>query len=402
MRTDVVVIGGGIVGMATARGIRAQDPSARVVVLEKERGVGRHQTGRNSGVIHSGIYYQPGSLKARLCLAGNRSMVDLASAAGLPVARTGKLIVATSTVELPRLRQLADRGAAHGLEVELLGARQVIEFEPNVNAVAAIRVPTTGVVDFGSVSEFLAESLVADGVEVYTGQEVQALRATPRGWEVETDSMALRSQFLVNCAGLHADRLAHLAGSRFASQIVPFRGEYFAVEGPSQHLVRGLVYPVPDPRFPFLGVHVTRGIDGRVHVGPNAVLALSREGYRWRDISFRDVRETLGFGGFRLLARRHLAEGIREMERSLWRRSFLRSVQRLVPDVRAQDLVRSSAGVRAQAVGADGRLVDDFLIEVGANAVHVLNAPSPAATSALEIGRHVARTLASIGGPRAA
>lgn len=399
---DAVVVGGGIVGLATARALLRRDPAARVVLVEKERGVARHQSGRNSGVIHSGLYYRPGSLKARTCIAGNRSMVAYARARDIPVEVTGKLVVATRRRELPGLRALHERGLAHGLPVRWLTAAEARRVEPDVAAISALHVATTGVVDYAEVARALAREVVERDGEVRTGCTVRSLHAEPGGaaWRVGTDEGELRCRRFVNCGGLHSDELAVAAGLRPRARIIPFRGEYHELRPDAASLVRGLVYPVPDPDFPFLGVHLTRGIDGTVHAGPNAVLALAREGYRWRDVDPAEVRSILEHRGFRRLARAHLRQGLAEMGRSAWRPLFLRALQRLVPDLRAEDLVRSPAGVRAQAVDDRGALLDDFVLETQlaggagpAAALHVVNAPSPAATASLEIGEEIARRL---------
>lgn len=388
----VVVIGGGIVGLAVARALRAG--GHQVTVCEKEPRWAAHQTGRNSGVIHSGLYYRPGGLKARLCVAGAASMASYATERGIPCEVGGKLVVAVHERELPALAELARRGIANGVPVRRLDAAAAREYEPEVRCVAALRVATTGIVDYAAVSRALAAELAADGAELRPGDEVLGVRTECTGVRVRTGTVELRADALVNCAGLHSDRVARLAGLAPAARILPFRGEYFELAPAAAARVRGLIYPVPDPAFPFLGVHLTRGIDGGVHAGPNAVLALCREGYRWRDASARDLAEVLGYPGFWRLARRHARTGVAELVRSLSRRAFAAALSRLVPGITAADLVPAPAGVRAQAVGVDGALLDDFVVQTAPRQVHVLNAPSPAATSALEIARHVAARLA--------
>ncbi|MGH3794757.1 MAG: L-2-hydroxyglutarate oxidase [Pseudonocardiaceae bacterium] len=387
----VVVIGGGIVGLAVARALRAD--GSQVTVCEKEPGWAMHQTGRNSGVIHSGLYYQPGGLKARLCVAGAVSMAAYADEHGVPFEIGGKLVVAVDERELPALAELERRGMANGVPVRRLDAVAAREYEPEVRCVAALRVETTGVVDYGAVSRVLATELAEGGAELRLGTEVLGLHADGARVRVQTRTTELRADALVNCAGLHSDRVARLAGLSPAARIVPFRGEYFELTPAAAARVRGLIYPVPDPEFPFLGVHLTRSVDGSVHAGPNAVLALRREGYRWRDVSARDVGDMLGHRGFWRLARRHARTGLAEMTRSVSRRAFAAALSRLVPGITAADLVRAPAGVRAQAVGRNGALLDDFVVQTAPRQVHVLNAPSPAATSALEIARHVAARL---------
>lgn len=387
---EVLVIGGGIVGLSTAYAITRAAPGARVTVLEKERGPARHQTGRNSGVIHSGIYYRPGSLKARFAVRGATELVDFCAEHGIAHAVTGKLIVATERSELPRLHGLVQRGREHGLPVRELGPAQIAEYEPHVRGLAAIRVAATGVCDFGAVAARFATEVTAAGGEIRYGAEVTAIDRRPWGTAVRTsDGQVVRARVLVNCAGLHSDRIARLAGDDPGVRIVPFRGEYYELA--RERLVRGLVYPVPDPAFPFLGVHLTRGFDGSVHIGPNAVPALAREGYSWPVVRPRELADTLTWPGSWHIARRHWRYGAGELHRSLSKRAFTQAVRRLLPEVTEDDLRPSAAGVRAQAVLRDGTLVDDFLIREAPHTVHVLNAPSPAATASLPIGREVAR-----------
>ncbi|GGP31792.1 hydroxyglutarate oxidase [Streptomyces capoamus] len=387
---DVLVVGGGIVGLSTAYAITRAAPGKRVTVLEKEPGPARHQTGRNSGVIHSGIYYRPGSLKARYAVRGAAEMVKFCAEYGIAHAVTGKLIVATEREELPRLHALVQRGRENGIPVRELGPAQIGEYEPEVRGLAAIHVGTTGVCDFVGVTRQLAR---ASGAEIrYGARVVRVDRRPERGVAVLTASGdVVRARVLVNCAGLYCDEVARLTGDEPEVRIVPFRGEYYELARPE--LVRGLVYPVPDPAFPFLGVHLTRGIDGGVHIGPNAVPALAREGYGWGVVRPRELAGTVAWPGSWAIARRHWRYGAGELHRSVSKGAFLRAVRRLLPAAEAGDLVRAPAGVRAQAVLRDGTLVDDFLIREGARAVHVLNAPSPAATASLPIGREVGRRV---------
>lgn len=394
MRMHVGVVGGGIVGLAVARALRAVGHG--VTVFEKEPAWGAHQTGRNSGVIHSGLYYRPGGLKARLCVAGATSMTAFAHERGLPVEIGGKLVVAVHGGELPALAELERRGAVNGVPVRRLGVAQARDYEPEVRCVAALRVESTGIVDYAAVCRALAGELAQGGAELRLGAEVLGVHADGAGVRVQTRAGDLRADALVNCAGLHSDRVALLAGLAPRVRIVPFRGEYFQLGPQAAARVRGLIYPVPDPTLPWLGVHLTRGIDGRVHAGPNAVLALGREGYRWRDVCARDLAEMLGYQGFWRLARRHVRTGVVELARSISRGAFAAAVGRLLPGITAADLVRAPAGVRALAVGADGTIMDDFVVQAAPRQVHVLNAPSPAATSALEIGRYVADRLATV------
>ncbi|WP_327309365.1 L-2-hydroxyglutarate oxidase [Streptomyces sp. NBC_01298] len=392
---DVLVIGGGIVGLSTAHALAGLAPGTRVVVLEKEDGPARHQTGRNSGVIHSGIYYKPGSLKARFAVRGAAEMVKFCAEHGIPHEVTGKLIVATGRDELPRLHALVQRGRENGIPVRELGPTQISEYEPEVRGLAAIHVGTTGIVDYGRVAQQLAES---SGAEIVYGGAVDLISRRASGIAVRTSSgLVVRARVLVNCAGLQCDRIARLAGDDPGMRILPFRGEYYDLARPE--LVRGLVYPVPDPAFPFLGVHLTRGIGGGVHVGPNAVPALAREGYGWGVVRPRDLADELAWPGSWRMAARHWRYGAGEVRRSLSKAAFVEAVRRLLPAVRAEDLVPAAAGVRAQAVLRDGGLVDDFLIREGERTVHVLNAPSPAATASLPIGREIAgRALKSLRG----
>ncbi|WP_328499302.1 L-2-hydroxyglutarate oxidase [Streptomyces sp. NBC_00414] len=391
---DVLVIGGGIVGLSTAYAITRAAPGTRVTVLEKEPGPARHQTGRNSGVIHSGIYYRPGSLKAQFAARGAAEMVKFCTEYDIAHAVTGKLIVATERDELPRLHALVQRGRENGIPVRELGAGQIGEYEPEVRGLAAIHVATTGVCDFVGVARQLAS---ASGAQIRYGTKAAYIDRRPDlGVAVRTDDgTVVRARVLVNCAGLHCDEIARLAGDEPEMRIVPFRGEYYTLARPD--LVRGLVYPVPDPAFPFLGVHLTRGIDGSVHIGPNAVLALAREGYDWRTVRPRELGSTLAWPGSWRIARRHWRYGTGELHRSVSKAAFTHAVRRLLPAVTPDDLVPASAGVRAQGVMRDGTLLDDFLIQEGPRTVHVLNAPSPAATASLPIGREIAqRALKSL------
>ena len=392
--SEFVVIGAGIVGLATAHEITQQYPHATVTVLEKEDRVAAHQTGHNSGVIHAGVYYKPGSLKAQLCRAGAASMVEFCQTYDIPYQICGKLIAATSEDERPRLEALYERAVANGLDVRLIGPEQAREYEPNVACVAAIHVASTGIVDYGQVCRTLAELVEKTGGTVKLGAAVKKISPDGNQLVVESTAGPIRADHLVNCAGLHSDRVARLAGLKPPARIIPFRGEYYELRPERRDLVKGLIYPVPDPQFPFLGVHLTRMIDGSVHAGPNAVLALAREGYSWARIRPRDVVDEATYGGLWRLARKHWGYGMTEVRRSLSRAKFAQSLARLVPAVGRDDIVRAGAGVRAQAIARDGSLVDDFLIVTGRRQVHVLNAPSPAATSSLEIAKHIVARLA--------
>jgi L-2-hydroxyglutarate oxidase len=389
MITRYVIIGGGIIGLTVAHRLVQEHPAATVTVVEKEPDVAVHQTGHNSGVIHAGVYYRPGSLKARMCRAGSASMVRFCREYGIPVQICGKLIVATSADEVPRLRALHERALANDLPVRLVGPEQAREHEPHVACVAAMHVASTGIVDFGAVCATVAKLLEDAGVRLRTGERVVGLRTgvvTTTGGDIPADAV-------INCAGLHADRIARLAGVDLPARIVPFRGEYHELRPERRDLVKGLIYPVPDPSLPFLGVHLTRMIDGTVHAGPNAVLALAREGYRWSRLNVRDVVDAVTYPGLWRLGRRQLRYGLTELGRSLSRRRFAASVARLVPEIRADDLVPAAAGVRAQAIMPSGALVDDFLVVHHGRQVHVLNAPSPAATSSLEIAKYIVSLL---------
>ena len=392
-RTRYVVVGGGIIGLAVAERLLRDSPGASVTVVEKEQSWASHQTGRNSGVIHSGLYYAPGSHKAVMCRAGSASMVAFAEEEGIPHKVCGKLVVASHAAELPGLARLRDRGRANGLEVRELSGGEAREHEPYVAALAALHVPATGIIDYGAVCAALVRHLERSGAQLMLGAEVLGAVRFGSSLVVRTTGGDLAADRVVSCAGLYADEVARRLGHDPSARIVPFRGEYYELAPSANYLVRGLVYPVPDPNFPFLGVHLTRGIEGHVHAGPNAVLAFAREGYRWRTVRPRELAGTLAFPGFWRLARANYREGAREMARSASRRRFADSLRRLVPDLREDQLVPAAAGVRAQAMHRDGSLVDDFLIERDGGVVHVLNAPSPAATSSLEIARHIVSLL---------
>jgi (S)-2-hydroxyglutarate dehydrogenase len=388
---DVAIVGGGIVGLATARAILDAVPRARLAILEKESRLGAHQTGHNSGVIHSGIYYRPGSYKARLTVEGARLMGEFCAEHGIRVERCGKVIVATSPDELPRLATLYERGVANGVPgVTMIEPERLRELEPNAAALRGIHSPNTGIVDYSEVADMLGKELVGRGVAIHTDARVTKIARIGGELELTTPRQTIRSRRLVNCAGLYSDDVARLAGAKPDVQIVPFRGEYYMLRPERRNLVRGLIYPVPDPEFPFLGVHFTRTVHGDVEAGPNAVLAFAREGYRWSRIEPRELAATLGYSGFRAMARKYWRTGAYEVYRSLSKRAFVRALQRLVPALEDEDVAPGGAGVRAQAVTPDGGLVDDFRIVADADAIHVLNAPSPAATASLAIGRHIA------------
>ncbi len=394
---DIIIVGGGIVGLATAEALTRRQPGLRLAIFEKEDRWAAHQTGHNSGVIHSGIYYKPGSFKAKFAKAGSRSIVQFCQQHNLPYEVCGKVIVATEPAELPLLEILYQRGLENGLEVRKLDAREVLEHEPHVRALAGVHVPSTGITDFKRISQKLAELVQARGGELLLNTEVTGVRHRPESVVLETSRGDFETAFMIGCAGLQSDRLARLEGADPTAKIVPFRGEYYELVPEKRHLVKGLIYPVPNPDFPFLGVHFTRMIDGSVHAGPNAVLSLKREGYTKADISLRDLAEVMSYGGFWKLALNNLGEGAKEVVRSFSKVAFVKSLQKLIPEVRAEDVTPTHAGVRAQALKPDGGMVDDFLIVEGRRALHVCNAPSPAATSSLEIGLHVASRLPALG-----
>jgi L-2-hydroxyglutarate oxidase LhgO len=374
-----------------ARAVSDSYPGVSVVVVDKESKVAAHQSSHNSGVAHSGLYYRPGSLKARLCVEGRRRLQEYCESNEIAFQQSGKLVIATRESEIEPLNELERRGRANGLVgITRLSSSEIGEHEPSAVGLEALHVPEAGVVDFPAVAQHLADDLIEEGAEVLTGYSVDAIEHTGDGAVIRSMDREIRAKVLVNCAGLHSDRVARLAGVVSQVQIVPFRGEYYTLVPEAGHLVKALIYPVPDPRFPFLGVHFTRRIDGKVEVGPNAVVAWGREHYREAAADWRELRETLRVPGFRKLAMRHWRTGAAEMIRSRSRSLYARSARRLIPKVRPEHLVPGGAGVRAQAVSPDGRLVDDFVIEEAGSTVHVLNAPSPGATASLAIGAHVA------------
>lgn len=393
---DVAIVGGGIVGLATTLALAARHADLRLIVLEKEPQPGMHQTAHNSGVIHSGIYYRPGSYKARLCVEGARLMHAFCADYGVRVERCGKVIVATGAHEVPGLDDLYDRGVANGVAgLEKIGPERLREIEPHAAGLRAIYSPGTAIVDFREVASAMAALARRRGADIATGARVTAIVTAPDGLRVRTERGEVRAKHLVNCAGLYADAIARMAGTSPDVRIVPFRGEFYLVRPEHRHLVRGLIYPIPDPEFPFLGVHLTRTVHGEVEAGPNAVLAFAREGYTLGRVRPLELLATLAYPGFWRMARRYWRTGLYEVGRSLSTRAFVRALQRLVPDLRTADVVRHGAGVRAQAVTPQGLLADDFCIVEGPRAIHVLNAPSPGATASLAIGRHIAGLAAA-------
>jgi L-2-hydroxyglutarate oxidase LhgO len=394
-RYNVVIIGGGVVGLGVGLEITRRFPQLRLLLLEKEDRVARHQSGHNSGVIHSGVYYKPGSMKARLCVTGAAAMVEFCREHGIAHEVCGKVIVATHVDELPRLEELRKRGEANGLAgLRMIGAEELREIEPHATGIQALVVPSTGITDYAQVCEKYAELIVARGGTVLTSAAAQGIRRLASEIVIETSRGAFSTTSLINCAGLFSDRISRMAGDEPGVMIVPFRGEYYDLVPERASLVRSLIYPVPDPRFPFLGVHFTRRISGKVDAGPNAVLALKREGYRHSDISLRDLASSLAFPGFWRMARQHWRNGFDEFRRSFSKPIFVRALQRLVPDVVEKDLVPGGSGVRAQALKPDGALVDDFQFVPSGKILHVLNVPSPAATASLAIGKAIVDTAA--------
>jgi len=392
---DLTIIGGGIVGLASALEVVQRYPQLKLLVLEKEDRLAAHQTGHNSGVIHSGIYYKPGSLKAQTCVSGARELVAFCEQHDILYERCGKVVVATAAEELPRLEELFRRGTANGVAgVEMIGPERLREIEPHATGIKALYVPTTGIIDFPRVAHTYARLVREKGGEIKTGHRVQKIAQADGGLVLETSQGAVQSKFLINCGGLFSDRLARMAGANPDLQIVPFRGEYYTIAPQRRGLVKNLIYPVPDPALPFLGVHFTRTIEGMVEAGPNAVLAFAREGYRTTDFDLLDLRETLTFPGFWAMSRKYWQTGIGEMYRSLSKRAFLKALQRLLPDLTIADLQPGGSGVRAQAIATSGALVDDFIIAITGNALHVLNAPSPGATASLAIGRLIVEKAA--------
>jgi (S)-2-hydroxyglutarate dehydrogenase len=387
---DIAIVGGGIVGLATALALEAQFPGRSLAVLEKEAALAAHQTGHNSGVIHAGIYYKPGSYKARLCVEGGRLLTEFCDDAGVRYERCGKLIVATAEEEVPRLQALYERGTANGIQgLELMGPERSREIEPHAKAIKALYSPITAITDYTQVAHAMAGGITGKGGRIFLSAGVRAIKAKDGFLYLETNRLTLRCRNLINCAGLYSDRVVRMMGLQPGVLLMPFRGEYYSLKT-DRRLVRGLIYPVPDPQFPFLGVHFTKKINGEYEAGPNAVLAFAREGYMFRNFCWKDLSEMFRFAGFWKMARRHWMTQAYELYRSLSRRAFLHALQKLVPELEDRDLSPGGSGVRAQIVMADGSLADDFLIIEAPNAIHVLNAPSPAATASIAIGRHIA------------
>jgi (S)-2-hydroxyglutarate dehydrogenase len=391
---DLTIIGGGILGLATALKITGTHPGLRVLILEKEAELARHQTGNNSGVIHSGLYYRPGSLKARSCVSGRKELIAFCDAQSIPYDICGKVVVATSDQELPRLDELHRRGAANGLkDLEIIGPERLREIEPHATGIRGLFVPETGIVDYKKVAAAYAEKIRENGGDIRLSQRVVGMLDRPDEIVLQTSGGDYRTKHLINCCGLQSDIVAQLTGAKYTGEeehrIIPFRGEYYKIAPVREFLVRNLIYPVPDPTFPFLGVHFTRMARGGVEAGPNAVFAYAREGYRHSDINLSDLWRTISFRGFWAITGKYWRTGFGELYRSLSKAAFVRALQKLLPEIREEDLVAGGSGVRAQAVSASGALVDDFVIKQSRRAIHVLNAPSPGATASLTIGQQI-------------
>jgi L-2-hydroxyglutarate oxidase len=391
--TAVAIIGGGILGLATAYRLTQEHPECRVVILEKEAELGQHQTGHNSGVLHSGIYYRPGSLKAINCREGKKAMEAFCAAEGIDYEICGKVIVATSEAELPALQNIYERGQANGVRCALIDREHLHELEPHAAGIKAIHVPESGIVDYLQVCQRLAQRIQERDGRIVTNACVTAMQRSGDQLTLQSPAGDFTVNYVVNCAGLHSDRVTALSGQQPEVKIVPFRGEYYEVKPSAQHLCRNLIYPVPDPSFPFLGVHFTRMIHGGIECGPNAVLAFAREGYHKTDINLADLAETLTYPGFLKMAAKYWQTGLGEMWRSFSKAAFVKALQHLLPEIQAADLASAPAGIRAQAIAPDGALVDDFMIQESARIVNVCNAPSPAATASLNIGKLIVEKL---------
>jgi len=395
LKTDVCIIGGGIVGLATAYRISARFPDRRIVVIEKESSLAKHQTGHNSGVLHSGIYYKPGSLKAINCRKGKLAMEDFCRDQEIDHELCGKIIVALNEEEIPRMEKIYQRGQENGVKCEIIDRKKLLEIEPHAAGIRAIHVPECGIVNYKQVCKRMGDLISEkDGNELLLGQEVREIEEIGDGLLIRTDQAEIESEFLINCGGLHSDRVTRLGGHEPPAKIIPFKGEYYELTENAKHLCKHLIYPVPDPEFPFLGVHFTRVIDGSVECGPNAVLAFGREAYGKFDLSIKDLLESLSYSGFRKMAMKHWKMGLSEMWRSYNKGAFVRALQRLIPEIEGKHLKSAPAGIRAQAVSPEGDMVDDFLIQESDRVVNVCNAPSPAATASLNIGEAIVDKLA--------
>ncbi|MDR4926382.1 MULTISPECIES: L-2-hydroxyglutarate oxidase [Peribacillus] len=390
---DFAIVGGGIVGLSTGMALYQRFPNAKVVVIEKEAVVADHQTGHNSGVIHSGIYYKPGSFKARFARQGSKSMTEFCRTHGIEHDICGKVIVATKPEELPLLDDLYSRGLQNELAIQRIGVDELKEIEPHVNGLGAIRVPQAGIVNYREVSEKMADIIRGSGGEIKLKTKVEKIDEDFDDVIIDTNNGTIKAKMVINCAGLHSDRIAAAAGYKTDMKIVPFRGEYFKLKPEKRFLVNHLIYPVPNPKFPFLGVHFTRMISGEVDAGPNAVLSFKREGYKKTDFNAKDLTEVLSYKGFWKLASKFMKEGMDEYVRSFSKKQFTKSLQELIPEIQEDDLIPAPAGVRAQALQDDGNMVDDFHIIMGKRTIHVCNAPSPAATASIEIGKEVVNRI---------
>jgi L-2-hydroxyglutarate oxidase len=394
MKYDFTIIGAGIIGLSVGLAITEQYVDAKVLILDKENDIATHQTGRNSGVIHSGIYYKPGSLKARLAKKGNKQLVDFCQEHHIPYDVCGKLIVATEESELAQLNRLYELGIENGLQVERVEQASIQEMEPYLKAIKGIHVPSTGIVDYKKVAETFARLIEERNGRIMLGEEVKEIKNKPSAAEIVTSNQKIVTDYVINCTGLMSDRVVKMAGIQTDMKIVPFRGEYYELKPDKRYLVNNLIYPVPNPDFPFLGVHFTRMMDGRVLVGPNAVLSFKREGYHKSSFNWKDAFDTCGFSGFWKLASQNLGEGLKEMYRSFNKYALVKELQRFIPEMKPEDLVPATAGVRAQALDSSGALIDDFFMIRDRNILHVCNAPSPAATASIEIGRKIVKDMA--------
>lgn len=396
MLYDIIVVGGGIVGLATSYQLLAINPRLKVLILEKEDTIAKHQTGNNSGVIHSGIYYKPGSLKAKNCREGYERLIKFCDEEGIKYELCGKVIVATDEKELPTLNMLFERGLQNGLtKIKKISADEIKEYEPYVNGIAGIYVPYTGIIDYKLVSQKLLDKFLFLGGEIKFNADVLDIKKENSSVIVVTKNSTFKSKYLVTCAGLYSDRLAKLTKKDLPLRIIPFRGEYYTIKDEKKYLVKNLIYPVPDPNFPFLGVHFTRMIDGKVEAGPNAVLAFKREGYKKTDINLFELAEIFGWRGFRTVMKKYWKVGLEEFYRSYSKKAFTKALQRLVPEIQEKDLIEGGSGVRAQACDDKGNLIDDFYFVEQDKILHVCNAPSPAATASLSIGNYIAQKVIS-------
>ena len=394
---DIILVGGGIVGLSTAYQILKNFPNKNVLILEKEDDIGKHQTGRNSGVIHSGIYYQPGSLKAKNCRNGKKLLIKFCEEFGIKYEMCGKLIISSKKEQQEALNVLYHRGKKNGIQgLKILNKNQIVEFEPYAIGEGAIYCPDTGIVDYSEVCNVLNSQISQFGSEIKTNKKVHSINKTKTEIIVCANNKEYKTKFLINCAGLYSDRIAKLSSVEIFSKIVPFKGEYYHLKNSAKYLIKNLIYPVPDPRYPFLGVHFTRSVHGEIEAGPNAVLAWHREGYKKFDVNFKDVLDYALYPGFWKIARRYWRTGLKEYTRSFFKGQFLKSLQLLVPEIKKEDILTSPCGIRAQALGNNGLLVDDFLIKKTSDMIHVINAPSPAATSSLSIGMHIADMYGSM------